>query len=337
MAQSFIQRYASRERISNEREAYLKEAYQLFSTLLGQFDLKDWGAFTIIPDAWLNFLPFDALLSAPHSGNWSQAPFLIKKWKIGYGYSLATLFYQKDLSSTGSKNLLAIAPGFDEQPRNLPPLAFSREELSAIQIPQKKTLIDQAAKLKSFRLESPNYLILHLSTHAQGTSTEVPPHIEFIDSTLYLPEIYALRLQADLVTLSACETGIGRLEEGEGVMSLSRGFAFAGAASLIASLWTVNEASTAQLFAQFYRDIAGGIPKMAALRQTKLGYLKDSSIPSFQKSPYYWAGFVYYGNEGTVSLNRGNTPAWGRILLYGLLLVVLAGGLIFFRKKKRRL
>ncbi len=335
IAQTFIQRFGSRERISNEREEYLKEAYYLFSILLGKLDLLNGTSFTIIPDAWLNFLPFEALISVPYSGNWSKAPFLIKKWTIGYGYSLATLFYQKNLPSEAEKNLLAVAPGFDKQPRNLPPLGFSREELKAIRIPQDKKLVDQAALLESFRLESSNYLILHLSTHAQGTGTDVPPHIEFIDSTLYLPEIYALRLKADLVTLSACETGMGQLEEGEGVMSLSRGFAFAGAASLIASLWTVNEASTAELFAQFYKDIAGGLPKMEALRQTKLKYLEAPNIPSFQKSPYYWAGFVYYGNEGTISLKRSRNVSWERILLYGLLPGILVGLFMFFRKKRK--
>ena len=335
MAQNFIQRFGSRERISNERDEYLKEANQLYSILLGKLDLSGGTSFTIIPDAWLNFLPFDALLSVPYSGNWPEAPFLIKQWKIGYGYSLATLFYQKDLPSEAKKNLLAVAPGFDNQPRNLPPLAFSREELKAIRISQKKMLVNRAALLESFRQESPNYLILHLSTHAQGTGTDVPPHIEFIDSTLYLPEIYALRLKADLVTLSACETGIGRLEEGEGIMSLSRGFAFAGAASLIASLWTVNEASTAQLFAAFYRDVAEGLPKMEALRQTKLGYLDDPNISSFQKSPYYWAGFVYYGNEGAITLKKGGQKLWKSLLKYGLLLAALAGLFVFFRKWRK--
>jgi CHAT domain-containing protein len=332
MAQTFIQRFNARERISNERVEYLREAYELYRLLLGDQEPVMGASVTIIPDGWLNFLPFSALLSAPHEGNWLNAPFLLKKWTIGYGYSLATLFYLKNLPTDTPKNLLAVAPGFAERPRNLPPLAFSREELKAIRIPVKKTLVDQQARLAAFRRESSDYRILHLSTHAQGTEQEVPPHIEFIDSTLYLPEIYALRLRADLVTLSACETGLGRLAEGEGVMSLSRGFTFAGAASLIASLWTVNEASTAQLFARFYEDIAQGQPKMEALRQTKLSYLEDPGIPSFQKSPYYWAGFVYYGNEGVVELEKGGGVPWKMILLFGCVL----GGLIawlFFRRR----
>ncbi len=332
MAQNFIRRFNSRELISNERAAYLTEAHELYTLLLGENPLRDDQSITVIPDAWLNFLPFSALLYEPHTANWSTAPFLLKKWKIGYGYSLATLFYLKNLSVDTKKNLLAVAPGFEEKPRNLPPLGFSREEVKAIRIPAKKILVDGGAKLASFRRESPNYRILHLSTHAQGTGLEAPPHIEFIDSTLYLPEIYALSLQADLVTLSACETGLGRLAEGEGVMSLSRGFTFAGAASLIASLWTVNEASTAQLFARFYEALAVGTPKSEALQQTKLDYLEDPNIPAFQKSPYYWAGFVYYGNEGVVELESGKG---NHSLLLGLLVVLLVGIFVIYRRIKR--
>lgn len=332
-AQTFIQRFNFREAISNQRAAYLEEAHQLYTSLFGSLKLSEEASLTIIPDGWLNFLPFSALISSPHTGSWLNAPFLLKKWKIGYGYSLATLFYLKNLPVTSQKNLLGVAPGFDERPRGLPPLGFSREEVKAIRIPVKKTMVDQQARLVSFRQQCPDYRILHLSTHAQGTGLEVPPHIEFIDSTLYLPEIYTLQLQADLVTLSACETGLGRLAEGEGVMSLSRGFTFAGAASLIASLWTVNEASTAQLFARFYEDIGTGRPKMEALRQTKLDYLQDPDIPSFQKSPYYWAGFVYYGNEGVIPLEKDNQPF---LLLAGVLLVGIVIGIILFRKIKSR-
>ena len=96
--------------------------------------------------------------------------------------------------------------------------------------------------------------MIHLSTHAGADETDFAPRIEFIDTSLYLPELYAMKIPADLVVLSACETGLGKFEKGEGVMSLARGFAYAGAGSLVASLWKVNEGSTAapvQLFLLF--------------------------------------------------------------------------------------
>jgi len=104
-------------------------------------------------------------------------------------------------------------------------------------------------------------------------------------------------------------------------MSLSRAFTYAGAKGLISSLWTINEAATANLLQRLYKQLQQGDSKAASLRQAKLGYLDDPIIPAFQKSPYYWAGLVYLGDEGSVIFN----PCWDfSLLIWPILLLLLA-------------
>jgi CHAT domain-containing protein len=95
------------------------------------------------------------------------------------------------------------------------------------------------------------YSVLHLSTHAEANQAGGQPLIAFADTVLFLNELYSMSIPAKLIVLSACETNIGEVKSGEGVFSLSRGFAYAGANSTIASLWNVNAASTGQIFPVF--------------------------------------------------------------------------------------
>ena len=85
---------------------------------------------------------------------------------------------------------------------------------------------------------------------------------------------------------------------------MSRAFTYAGAKGLISSLWTINEAATANLFQRLYEQLRAGDSKPAAFRRAKLGYLDDATIPAFQKSPYYWAGLVYLGEEGSIQFSK---------------------------------
>lgn len=102
-----------------------------------------------------------------------------------------------------------------------------------------------------------------------------------------------LKLNADLVTLSACRTGLGKVVTGEGVLGLTRAFMYAGTSSVVASLWNVNDIATAELMTTFYRKLKAGLPKDEALRQAKLEMLKGKQLA--WRQPYYWASFVLAG------------------------------------------
>ncbi|MHB8656231.1 MAG: CHAT domain-containing protein, partial [Terriglobia bacterium] len=111
-------------------------------------------------------------------------------------------------------------------------------------------------------------------------------------------EIRSLSLNADLVTLSACDTGVGRLQGEEGIANLVRAFLFAGAKSVVASLWAANDISTTTLMQHFYRHLADGEDKGTALRNAKLDLIKEFGD---QALPFYWAGFVMVG-DGSKSI-----------------------------------
>src|SRR6185369_2872901 len=113
------------------------------------------------------------------------------------------------------------------------------------------------------------------------------------DGVLQSAEIMRLRLNADLVTLSSCQSGLGKILAGEGVMGMTRAFFYAGAQSLVVSLWSVNDAATAALMKRFYSNLKAGLRRDEALRQAKLALMKTPG--SSWRHPYYWAPFVFLG------------------------------------------
>lgn len=280
------------------------------------------GNLLIIPDAWLAFLPFEALFYEPApQASWERAPFLLRRFSVQYAFSLAVLESQRRLPSNAGKHLLQLAPRFSAGQRGLPSLLQSAGEAPVGETCKSRLYEDEQANFETLEREGAAYRVVHLSTHAGVDTGGLLPRVELSDRPVLLPDIYALQLQADLVVLSACQTGLGQFRKGEGVMSLSRAFTYAGAKGLISSLWSINEAATANLLQRLYKQLQQGDSKASALRQSKLGYLDDPTIPAFQKSPYYWAGLVYLGDEGSVIFKS----CWDfSLLIWPILLVLLA-------------
>jgi len=111
-----------------------------------------------------------------------------------------------------------------------------------------------------------------------------------------------LKLNADLVTLSGCKTGLGKLSRGEGLIGLTRAFLYAGASSLLVSLWSVDE-STSKLMKHFYQNLRKGQNKAAALRNAKLKLLKTRRNGISFAHPYLWAPFILVGQNRQIDLN----------------------------------
>jgi CHAT domain-containing protein len=186
-------------------------------------------------------------------------------------------------------------------------LAFSRQEAESIiaQTPKGKGLKAtdfnaSRALVISGRLSQ--YRILHFATH--GLLNSERPELSGLvfslidqegkpqDGFLRLHEIYNLQLNADLIVLSACETGLGKEIKGEGLIGLTRGFMYSGAPRVVASLWNVDDLATAELMKLFYqRMLKDGLPAGAALRAAQL----ELSRQKRWASPYFWAGFVLHG------------------------------------------
>jgi CHAT domain-containing protein len=168
------------------------------------------------------------------------------------------------------------------------------QRLTALGLDASRTAVDGAA-LAGYRL-------LHFATHAVIDDRRpelsglvlslVDRRGEPVDGTLRLLDVYNLRLDADLVTLSACESALGKEVRGEGLVGLTRGFLYAGAARVVASLWSVQDRATAELMKRFYRGmLAEGRPPAEALRAAQLSMLAEARW----NEAYYWAPFVLQG------------------------------------------
>ena len=190
---------------------------------------------------------------------------------------------------------------------HFPRLAFSRREaqdiLSAAPTGKGMMAVDFKANLQTAAdPELSHYRIVHFATH--GLLNSEHPELSGLvlslvdqqgrpqDGFLQLQDIYNLNLPADLVVLSACETGLGKEIRGEGLMGLTRGFMYAGAGRVIASLWKVDDVATAELMKRLYHAmLIDGLPPAAALRQSQIMMWKQRPW----QSPYYWAAFIIQG------------------------------------------
>ncbi len=119
-------------------------------------------------------------------------------------------------------------------------------------------------------------------------------------SKLFVKDIYTLKLVADLVTISACESNKGELLRSEGILSILRAFIFSGAKSVVSSIWKVDDKQTSELMILFYQNLKKGIPKNLALSFAKNEYRKKH-INDGYAHPFYWSGFVLNGNIGSFS------------------------------------
>lgn len=142
--------------------------------------------------------------------------------------------------------------------------------------------------------------------------------------------IYGLDINAHLVVLSACETGYGKLNSGEGIMSLARGFLYAGCPGVVMTLWKVEDNQSTKIITSFYKYLADGKSKIEALQLSKLDYLK-SSDPLFSH-PYFWAGYVDIGNPDPLIIKEKKNTWY--ILVVAIILILFAAFVTYKRNIK---
>lgn len=263
----------------------------------------------IIPDGALAYLPFEAL---------GEGRALIESHRIAYAPS-ASIAGALGRPSAAPANLLlamgdpllpsAAAPGMAAQLERgftfsaLPNARGEVESLGRL-FPNSRTFVGEKASESRIKAEDlVTYRYLHLAAHGyfDGSTPErsgivlAPGGAE--DGFLQAREIANLRMTAELVTLSACQSGLGKVLAGEGVQGLARAFFLAGAKSVVVSLWDVNDAATAELMRRFYANLKSGLSKDEALRQAKLAIRNQPG--GRWRHPYYWAPFVLQGAPGT--------------------------------------
>jgi len=309
LIKTYVSFFNNSSTVNNNITAFTTHAFQLYNTLnLSQ--IKSHKNVIIVPDGYLNFIPFESLITKPTSTtSYSKMPFIIKEHYLAYAIS-ASLYVDRHPFEYDD-TLLGIFPVFENSNLNL---TYSLNEAESIKNKANTTYLMHTNATKNNMLEQANdYSILHISTHANSGGFSVPANIDFIDSKLYLNELYSLNLSSDLVVLSACETGIGKLQKGEGSMNMARGFRYAGIENLMVSLWKINDLSTSQIMASFYETLSNIQSPFIANHKSKLDYLNASEISNIKKSPYYWSAFAYYGD-----LTPEYTINYSKYILYGI-------------------
>lgn len=278
----------------------------------------------IIPDGLLFYLPFESLVLENTSTN--SYSFVIEKYDVSYSPSLSFLYAldQKLLGrKTGDSFLIIGNPDYnsfrmrsDNQYFNafmnnlerhgfyLDPLPYTKKEALMIKnvIRSKKAMVclnHEASEDNLKKMDLKKYSIIHFACHG-FIDEEAPTRSALVlsnkqgskqDGFLQVGEIYDLELDADLVVLSACLTGRGQIARGEGILGLTRTFFYSGARSVISTLWSINDISTANFMKHFYLFLSKGMTKSEALRSAKL-----KMIYSQYSHPFYWAAFILNGD-----------------------------------------
>jgi len=189
----------------------------------------------------------------------------------------------------------------------IPRLTYSRQEaasiVSLVPAHRRKLALDfEASRATATSTDLSQYRLVHFATH--GLLNSQHPELSGVvlslvdeqgrpqDGFLRLHEIYNLKLEAELVVLSACQTALGKEIKGEGLVGLTRGFMYAGAARVVASVWNVDDVATTELMKRFYQGmLRDGLRPAAALRAAQVSMWKEQRW----EAPYYWAAFVFQG------------------------------------------
>jgi len=272
------------------------------------------GPVLIVPSGILHYFPYETLLD-------SDERYIAGRIKMSYWPSASALVMLRGRSGQASGgDLLAVADPLADTPQvdvarsvtmghtgSLGALPHTRVEVrSLVELfgeSRTRTLVGAEATetaLKKMVLDQ--YSVIHFATHGwlDGKSPSRSGlvlgagHDDSEDGLLQFREILKLDLNADLVTLSACQSGLGDLVTGEGMVGIARAFFHAGTSSIVASLWNVNDEASAVLMRRFYRELGAGMPKSEALATARRQMLESDRYAH----PFYWAGYVLIG-EGS--------------------------------------
>jgi CHAT domain-containing protein len=232
----------------------------------------------IVPHGSLHLLPFHAFYDGER--------YLIDEFEISYAPSASVLKYclEKEPVS-GHLPLLVGVP--DE---NAPLVAEEVARLSRL-FPNARVLLEQTATRQAFIAETQRSEFLHIATHAVfRQDNPMFSCFKLADGWLTAFDLFSMACRTNLVALSGCQSGMSEVTGGDDLLGLMRGFLYAGARSLLLSLWNVNDESTTALMSRFYSEWQKGSAKSAALRQAMLAVRKD------YPNPFHWAPFLLVGN-----------------------------------------
>ena len=312
------------------RDKFIDTSHELYKTLIEpiESELEGKTKIMIVVEGELFHLPFELLLKSNEKKPYQELDFLIKKYEINYHYSATAFLKLQEKTTVKDNSLLAFAPIFskgeelttasrsldfmvDSVYRSIENFEFTalpstKKEVNAISKLVKSNngqtnvlLSKNATKNKlSEQLEKQPYQFVHIATH--GLVNFKNPKLsalacysknETMENLMYANEIQFKDINADLVILSSCESGIGELVQGEGLIALNRSFIYSGAKNVLFSLWKVSDEYSSQLMIDFYKSYFENLSYTSALRQAKLKMLENPK----SALPKYWSAFVLMG------------------------------------------
>jgi len=341
----------------NEAAPYATTGHRLFELLLGDELLQKISdkKLIIAADAELSYIPFGVLpTSVPQAKDvkmYPLIPYLIRQFPISYSYS-ASLFIRSKASQAkpSSKKVAAWAPNFEQmrpvlQERGivddieeLPGAIAEAQGIAELFDGQAITAAN--ATEQQFKQTASNYQVLHIATH--GLLDDENPLFSSLllnkskeeDGLLHTYELFNMQLKADMAVLSACNSGVGQLRRGEGVVSIARGFAYAGVPNIVMSTWPVSDEATKVLMQAFYQNLQKGLPKDEALQQAKLHYLDKYQTKPFQVSPYFWGGIIIMGNNAPIPALIQQSSTYLYYIIGGVIFLLLLVGVGYALRDK---
>ena len=334
---------------------YVELGYEFHKILIEPcLEYTDRKNFTIIPDGAITYIPFEGLVTKETDTeyiNYMKLPYLIKDFSVGYSHSSTLLFSERYKTKSPEDRVLAFAPLYEnslystdtaqfrqmfEDSDYLFPLVGTIKEVQSINetVPS-RVFINEKATEANFKKYASDYNVLHLAMHtimrddnpllSMLVFTNVDTGDTIEDNRLYAYEIYNMKLNAQMAVLSSCNSGLGKMQKGEGMMSLARGFIYAGCPSIIMTLWQVADKSSSELMTSFYKYLKRGKSKPEAMRLAKIDYLE--SADDLTSNPYFWSGFVVLG-DGSPIYRKSGFAYWM------IVITVFAGLMIFFQYRK---
>lgn len=282
----------------------------------------------ILPDERLYYIPFEILLTdykVNEEKGFKNLSYLIKKNPISYEYSCRLLIENKTRSikkfNLFKRNKVALfAPEYNGKylsklrgtrqynyRKDLLPIPGALKEINNIsKIFKSDKYISKSATEKNFKLFGKNYDILHFAMHTI-INNENPLYSKLVfsepedsveDGFLNAYELYNMSLNANLVVLSSCSSGKGVISKGEGIISISRAFYYAGSSSLLLTLWEIEDNVSSELMVDYYNYLKKGYSKDRALQLAKVHFINRQ--PPFFTHPFYWSSYVVYGNTSPI-------------------------------------
>lgn len=343
-------RHVNTDNSHADYHSFINLAQKNYQFLLGDFaeSLKGKELF-IVPDGILSYLPFEVLLTdsvVKEQPDYRSLPYFINNNVCSTLNSAAIYFSYSKKKKPNYGQIIAFAPSYSFFERSdttrrddyvLMPLLHVKRELESISFFFKPEIFKgEKATIAKFKANAPKASVLHLAMHTVlNDDNPLQSQLVFAaddessSGAFTVGELFGMDLSADLAVLSACNSGNGKLNKGEGIMSLSTGFQYAGVPSVIMTHWDVNDKYSADLMAGLYTYLAKGLEKNVALHNTKLDMINNGS--TIYSHPYYWAGFTLIGNETAIVSRKSN---FGKSLEYWIpILIILT--LIFRRKKEK--